>query len=94
MWPQRLRQIIEEHRFSSELKQIISLERRAEEFSDGAKWVLARDPRRGKQIGTSHVWFLPIHDAPGILPIILYYTFDDDNVYFLSVQETLYPPKD
>ncbi|MGB2604896.1 MAG: hypothetical protein WBC78_14960 [Candidatus Sulfotelmatobacter sp.] len=40
------------------------------------------------------MWFLPMEDVPGILPVVLYYTFDDDYVNFLSIQETIYPPKD
>ncbi len=43
------------------------------------------------QIGNSHVWFLPMKQVPGILPVVLYYTFDDNYVNLLSIQETTYP---
>jgi len=93
MLPEKLREIVEETRFSDELSQLIPDARRADEFIDGAKWVLSRDPFSGKRISTSRVWFLPMEQVPGILPVILYYTFDDDYVNFLSIQETVYPPK-
>lgn len=101
MLPGKMREIVEEHRFADELAALIPNAPRAGEFIDGAKWVLSRDPFKGKRIGNSHVWFLPTEELPqtkegpsGILPIILYYTFDDNYVNFLSIQETLYPPKD
>ena len=101
MLPEKLREIVEEPRFASELAALLPDARRADEFIDGAKWVLIRDPFKGKRISISKVWFLPIaeipetdEDPPGILPVILYYTFDDDYVNFLSIQETVYPPKE
>jgi hypothetical protein len=57
----KLREIVEEHRFAIELSQIIRHAKRADEFIDGAKWLL------------------------------LYYTFDDNYVNLLSIQETTYP---
>ena len=101
MLPEKLREIVEEHRFRDELAVLLSDARRADEFIDGAKWVLSRDPFKGRRIGTSKVWFLPMEEIPetrvgppGILPVILYYTFDDDYVNFLSIQETVYPPRE
>jgi hypothetical protein len=93
MLPQKMREIIEEHRFAFELQALVPRAQRADEFIDGAKWVLSRDPYTGRRIGSSHVWFLPMK-LEDHLPIILYYTFDDDYVNFLSIQETIYPPKD
>jgi hypothetical protein len=94
MLPERMREIIEEPRFAFELQALIPNVKRADEFVDGAKRALSRNPLKGRQIGRSHVWFLPMEDIPGILPVVLYYTFDDDYVNFLSIQETVYPPKD
>lgn len=89
-----MREIIEEHRFSLELQDIVRNAKRADEFIDGAKWVLCRNPTKGRRIGNSHVWFLAMEEIPGLLPVILYYTFDDSYVNLLSIQETIYPPKD
>jgi len=95
MRPVRMRTIIEEHRFVQELEQIVfGGPLRADEFVDGAKWLLCREPESGTQISTSYVWFLPMREQPGILPVVLYYAFDDDYVNFLSIQETIYPPPD
>lgn len=91
--PEKMREIIEEHRFSDELQKIIAVAQRADEFIDGAKWLLSRNPEVGKRIGASHVWFLAMEEIPGVLPVVLYYTFDDNFVNFLSIQETVYPPK-
>jgi hypothetical protein len=41
-------------------KSIISDARRADEFVDGARWVLSRDPMSGSRIGPSAVWFFPM----------------------------------
>ena len=94
MLPEKMREVVEEHRFVFELQALIPNARRADGFVDGAKWTLSRDPFRGRRIGNTHVWFLPMEEIPGLLPIVLYYTFDDDYVNFLSIQETIYPPKD
>jgi hypothetical protein len=94
MPPGKLRQIIEEHRFALELQALIPNAKRADEFVDGAKWVLSRDPSSGRRIGSSHVWYLPMEEIPEHLPIVLYYTFDDERVNLLSIQETIYPPRD
>ncbi len=94
MQPGKMREVIEEPRFALELRALIPNAKRADEFIDGAKWTLCRDPFSGRRISNSHVWFLPMEETPGLLPIILYYTFDDDYVNFLSIQETIYPPQD
>lgn len=92
MLPEKMREIIEEPRFALELQGLIRKAKQADDFVDGAKWVLSRDPFRGRRIGNSHVWFLPLEEIPEYLPVVLYYTFDDNYVNFLSIQETLYPP--
>ena len=94
MPPGKMREIIEEHRFSFELQALIPNAKRADEFIDAAKWVLSRSPTKGRRIGSLHVWFLPMEEMPGLLPIVLYYAFDDDFVNFLSIQETIYPPRE
>ena len=93
MLPERMLEIIEASRFRTELQQIVQHAKRADEFINGAKWVLCRNPEAGKRIGTSHVWFFAMEEIPGILPVVLYYTFDEDSVIFLSIQETTYPPQ-
>lgn len=90
----KFREIVEEHRFAEELRAVEKDARRADEFIDGAKWVLSRDPNQGTRIGKTHVYFLPVADSPITDPVVLYYTFDDEHVYLLSIQKTTYPPKE
>lgn len=88
------REIVEEHRFTEELAKLIGNARRADEFVDGAVWVLSRDPKSGTPIGKGPVHFLPVGGSAIIDPVVLYYTFDDERVYFLSIRKTVFPPKD
>lgn len=77
--------IVEEHYFLLQLKKIIHDAKRADEFIEGAKWVLARNPAAGFQI-SENVWFLPMTDTPETLAANLYYTFNESCVYFLAIE--------
>lgn len=82
-----MRGIVEEARFVEDLAAIEPDAIRADEFIDGAKWVLAREATRGTCVGpNSCVWFLPMNDVPDAPSLILYYTFNQQSVYFLSIQ--------
>lgn len=98
MHPEKLWTIVEEHRFASELARLIDdgprKAQRADEFVDGAKWVLARNPHKGHRIGDTHVWFIPNETIVDVLPVVIYYTFNENHVYLLSIQETTYPIKE
>lgn len=91
----KLRNIIEEHRFSIELESLIDdgpdKAKRADEFIDAVKWVLSRSPQRGTRIGKTNVWFIANDHNANMLPVVIYYTFDDDYVNLMSIQATLYP---
>jgi hypothetical protein len=91
--PQKHRIIIEEHGFAAELKAIAKGARQADEFIDAAKWVLCREPLSGTRIGKTSVYFLPYAGTKPTDAVVLYYTFDEDNVYLLSIRKTVYPPK-
>ena len=91
----KYREIVEEHGFAEELGKLIGNARRADEFVEGAKWVLSRYPEAGTPIGTKGlVYFLPIGDSTVADSVVLYYTFDEGRVYFLSIRKTQYPPKE
>jgi len=84
----KYREIVEHDRFREELAALEKDAKKADEFIDGAKWVLTRGPSlAGTMIGKGPVWFLPIADSPIIDAVVLYYAFDDDHVYFLSIQK-------
>ena len=61
--------------------------RRADEFLEGAETVLSRQPDSGYQLNNSKVWFIPGHTVA----LALYYTFDENNVYLLSIEKMLPP---
>lgn len=96
MHPARLRTIVEELNFYTEFNALVKFRiPRVEEFVEGVKWLLARRPQEGKQIGNTVVWFVANEFLPdnGELPLIIYYTFDEHTVNLLSIVETIYSPK-
>lgn len=88
MYTGKIRTIIKDHRFEHEMGLILSNVRRADEFLEGAETVLSRDPDSGCRVENgSNVWF-----ACGYtVDVAIYYTFDADNVYFLSAKRVRLP---
>ncbi len=79
--------VVREVRFERELHRLQPNLRRADEFVEGAEWVLARDPKTGYQVREgSPVWCLCINRELSLHPAVIYYTFDESHVYFLSIQ--------
>jgi hypothetical protein len=92
--PSILRSVIKGHRFELELGQIEPDARRADEFIEGVEFTLARLPEAGIQTADgSPVWCILNNDALEVPPLIVYYAFDEDFVYLLSVRRT-HPPID
>jgi hypothetical protein len=58
---------------------------RADEFVEDATFVLARNPEYGTRIGQK-VWFLPMWRQIEGRSLSLYYTFDADRMFLLSIQ--------
>ncbi|CBE67909.1 protein of unknown function [Candidatus Methylomirabilis oxygeniifera] len=82
-----LRCVIKEKRFESELKRIKTNPRRADDFVEGPEWVLSRDPEQGTQVEEDPpVWFLGIEDDSSHLTAAIYYTFDENHVWLLSIR--------
>jgi hypothetical protein len=79
------RVIVEEFQFLDELSELEPDVIRADEFIEGAKFVLSRNPEYGEHIG-KNVWFLPMWKADEGRSAVLYYTFDTERVFFLSIQ--------
>jgi hypothetical protein len=73
--------IVEEERFTTELAALMANPVRADEFMEGAIWVLARKPEAGIKL-TEDVWILPML----LRNISLFYRFDDNHVYLLSIR--------
>jgi hypothetical protein len=83
----RHRTIIHTPKYVEELATFLPNVRRADDFIEGSEWVLSRLPDIGTQLTpTSEVWFLPMDENPDLPSLVLYYTFTDDLVWFLSIQ--------
>lgn len=85
-----MRTVVRTHRFDLELESLLQRgAKAADEFIEATEWVLSRRAEIGSPVsqtnGTS-VWFLPIVDVPRVDRLAVYYTFDTDCVYLLSIQ--------
>jgi len=82
-----LRSIIREEAFEDELHVLIRDAERADEYTAGAEYVLARDPRAGMmlQAGSPEIWSLPMAPVEG-KTIWLLYSFDEEAVIFLGLR--------
>ena len=81
--PKLPRQVIRERSFERQLRALIEDAREADDFVEGAEFILARDPRIGSPVDDG-IWLLPM--APiGRAQVALYYTFDDSTVTLLAI---------
>lgn len=79
-----LREVVEEHRFRREARNL-GLELTAlDDAIDGLKWELARDPKRGVPAGTTSLWAVPIYPRGG-RELLVYYAFDEHQVRLISI---------
>jgi hypothetical protein len=88
--PDQFWQVIREEAFEQELEFLLPDAREADEFVEGAEFMLARDPRAGDLAANSgagdlEIWLMPMAPIRG-QQVSIYYSFDDENVYFLSIQ--------
>ena len=80
------RDIVRTERFERELQKLEEDPRRADEFTEAVEWTLARDPTSGTQIkDVPPIWFIPMVDIPFGSSVAIYYTFDDNRVWLLSI---------
>ena len=88
--PQRFWEVVREEAFEEELAFLIHNAREADEFVEGAEYILARDPCAGRFIGGEpELWFMPMAPIRG-QQVSLFYTFNDLTVFFVSVR-IIYP---
>ena len=83
----KIRTIIRNPRFEQEMAHVEPNVRRADEFLEGAETILSRQPDSGYELDNSKVWFISGHTVD----LILYYTFDENYVYLLSIEKMLPP---
>lgn len=80
------RTIIEEAPFTEELRRLSKGEFcRADEFVDGAKWVLARNPELGHRLKDTFVWCMPVRAGLSLPAATIYYTFGKSFVVLMSI---------
>ena len=80
----KMREIVRDSRFEKEMSEIEPSVRRADEFLRGTEEILSKIPEEGNQLKNSMVWMMP---GP-LIDLVLYYTFDKNKVYFLSIKES------
>jgi hypothetical protein len=83
--PSKLREIIKQAQFEDELRELESDPVRADEFIEGAEFVLSRNPEYGTKVARD-VWFLPMWRQTLGHSVSLFYAYDPDRVFFLSIQ--------
>ena len=81
----KLREIVKNPGFEQDLSQLEFDAVRADEFTEGAEFVLSRNPEYGTKV-TRDVWFLPMWRPAEGKCVNLYYTFDGDHVFFLALK--------
>jgi hypothetical protein len=79
----RRRSVVHEHAFEHALRALIEDAWGADEFIEAAQFTLAADPLIGVEVMRG-VWVLPMAPIEG-REIALYYTFDEQTVWFLSI---------
>lgn len=80
------RDIVRTERFERELREIEENPRRADEFTEAVEWALARDPSSGTQIEDDPpIWFIPMADTLDDSSVAIFYTFDDQVVWLISI---------
>lgn len=89
--PDRFREVVREITFEEEARFLLGNDRQADEFIEGAEYILARDPEAGHLIGGEPpLWFMPMAPIEGH-QVALFYTFDELTVFFVGLR-VVYPP--
>jgi hypothetical protein len=85
-----LRTIVKTRLFEEQARELFENGiRGADEFIEATEWALARRAELGSLTTTDNppVWFLPIvEDVTRVSRLVVYYTFDTNCVYLLSIQ--------
>jgi hypothetical protein len=82
--PEQIRQVVREHRFERDLRELINEAIPADQFVEAAEFLIARDPLIGSQTEDPLVWAMPMAPVEGA-QVVLYYAFDETTVWLLSI---------
>lgn len=83
------RAVVQTTRFELELLAFEPDVARSDEFLEGVEWVLSRDPELGLRL-SDEVWALDTSEYALIKPMTVFYTFDEQTVWLLSIQTNPY----
>ncbi len=84
----KIREVVEQKRFTQELANLIKNPIRADEFVEAVKTALAYDPQPKEATCIREappLWFIPCSIDPSIA---IFYRFDQDSVFLESIIET------
>ena len=84
-----LRTIVQEDQYTKQLSKIEADVKRADALMEGITWILAKDASMGWRVSNeSPVWMLFSNtDNADIDSLTVYYTFDSERVYLLSIEK-------
>lgn len=75
--------------FEESLSKLSSDKKIADEFIRGTEYIICQNPTHGIQIAPdSKVWCVPMVDLKDTPTLHIYYTFDEELAYFLSITES------
>lgn len=82
------RSLVAEDSFTEQFKKIQGSQRRADELLEGCDAHLANYPERGTRCGEDcDVWaWASVPDAVDVVPVVIYYTFNEQRVHLLAVR--------
>lgn len=81
---QRFREIVESREFCEQLSLLERDEKRADDFLDGLKWLLSKDPTQGIRL-SGNFWMFHSSKFSSV-PFVVYYSFDLTKVYLLWIE--------
>lgn len=83
----RYRTIVKNKRFEKELEALKLDTKGADDFIEGTEWVLSRNPEYGVRLSPDmNIWVVTVSDISSLPPLKLYYAFNNDYVWFLSIK--------
>lgn len=86
--PPKYRTVVAEALFTEQLEKLFGDAREARDFMEGPEALLSFDPFYGAHtFKGSAVWFLGTDETPGWPALNIYYTFDDDDVWLLTIEK-------
>lgn len=83
-----MRNIVEDSLFATQKRKLKHSARRLDSILDGITWALARKPEQFPRVPDTEKLYLAKTDPfPGAPRMYVWYTFDEKNVYLLSIEE-------